>query len=106
MMLAYPIHSIGRSATAETPVLVDLKRDDNVPSSTQQGGIFTIGKPRLERLQGGFERSEWWREEFACLKMSRVMIVDVDRDGKCWNEWLDRYRTEWEKAAIDGQEGK
>lgn len=40
------------------------------------------------------------------MQTSRWMILDLHEDQLCWNQWLDRCRTEWEKAGINGQEGK
>lgn len=103
-MLSSRIHSIGHSpSTSDGASPNDITRNNNVPSSklTRHGGVYTISKPKFSKRSGETDYA-WWADEFRCMKLSRVVI----KEHKSWDEWLKRYKTEWEKAMITPEEGK
>ena len=86
-------------------------RNNEIPTSLN-GGINSIEKPRLGELlrhQQG-RRDNWWYSEFQVMRMSWITIQDTEKRRKsrtqCWDELLDIYRKEWDRAGIDPQEGK
>jgi hypothetical protein len=95
-------------STFESGGRLELTRDNNIPASrlTRRRGAYEFSKPGLEERRVGREALSWWSRELEIMELSRAVILVSDRNHTCWSNWLDRYKTEWEKAMITSEEGK